>query len=256
MALLAVSLPGCIEVATVLTLEGDGSGTITEEILLSDKLREQVEKESAAGAPNPLKRIMDEKRHEERAPTFGEGVKFVKTEQIEKHGAKGVRVTYAFEDINHVKFRPGGAIEELKAGVPGEEETKVKTKSRPVTFKFADKKLTLNFPKDPRPRKPRPGKERAANPQEETVMKETLRGVKTSAKLVIEPGIAGTDASHVDGNTIVLRDLDFGKIVGDPGGIKALLKMDRGGRAEMEKHLKGLDGVTVEFKDTVEVTLK
>lgn len=83
-----------------------------------------------------------------------------------------------------------------------------------------------------------------------------FRGMKISNKLVIAPGIKKTNASHREGNTITLMEMDFDKLMQNPDGMNALKKIDLKDRAAAQKQLEGLKGVKVETKKEVTVTVK
>ena len=83
-----------------------------------------------------------------------------------------------------------------------------------------------------------------------------MKDMKMSLKVVIESGIAETDASFKDGNTITLTEMDMNKLLANPDAMKKLQNLNPQDPAEMQENLKGMDGVKVETKDKVTVKLK
>jgi hypothetical protein len=77
-----------------------------------------------------------------------------------------------------------------------------------------------------------------------------------SAKLVVADGIETTNATHREGDTIILMEMVFAEIVKNPAGLQALQKMEDAKRADMQKALANVPGVKVETKEKVEVTVK
>jgi hypothetical protein len=75
-------------------------------------------------------------------------------------------------------------------------------------------------------------------------------------KVVIEPGIAETTATHVTGNTITLMEMDMGKVMKNPDAFKKLKGMDQNDQDKAIEALKGFDGVKVEVKKEVTVKVK
>ena len=256
-----MGMSGCLQVESVISLRKDGSGTITEEIVMGAQMVQMMESGlGGAGAQNPFAELLDEDQYKKKAAGYGQGVTFSKVEKIERNGGKGARVTYRFKDINTVRFSPGSAMQDFQQGMPGAEADPAGPAGpadQPVTFKFKGNKLTMHFPEMPeRQGEEKPAPEIPAEPQAEAMMIQMFKDMKVGARLVVEPGIEKTNATHVEGNTITLMEMNFGEIVSNPDGIKALQKMDQPGREELKKNLKGLKGVKLELEETVEVSLK
>lgn len=87
------------------------------------------------------------------------------------------------------------------------------------------------------------------------MMKQMCGDMKMSLKLAVEPGIGETNATHREGNTITLMEMNMGKIVENPDAMKKLGKMDpkQDPTVAMEA-LKGIDGIKVEAQKEVTVT--
>ena len=247
-----LGLSGCLEVDQILTLNKDGSGTIVEETVLGAQMVAMMEMGAAqgAGGPDPMAKLYDEEQYKNKADAYGEGVEFVKLEKVQRNGGKGVKAHYKFADINTVVFEPGSGMDQMGDMAPGE----TKVDSQPLKFKYADGKLTITFPDPPEDEDAElPGD--VANP-EMAQMAAMFKDMRIGAKLVVAPGIAETNASNVEGDTITLMDVNFGKILENPDGMKVLQKLDMKDRKKMEAALKDVKGVKIETKKTVEVKLK
>jgi len=255
---LAFLLPSCVEHETEITLNKDGSGTITEEAIFSAQMVGMLEMAAAQGGGrnNPLAEMRDEAKAKEKAKAFGEGVTFVKAEEIKNDkGGKGVRVTYKFTDINTVSFNPSDSMSNLAPQGPG---IKVEKDDSKVTFKYEDEVLTLNFPQ--------PGADEeipdvAGAPDElpaamEAQMKEMLKGMKMSAKLTVADGIAETDATYHEGDTITLLEMDMDEIFKNPGGFAALSKLEDKDPDKAAAALKKIKGAKAETQETVTVKVQ
>ena len=251
-----LGLSGCLEVDQILTLEKDGSGTIVEETVIGAQMVAMMEMGAAqgGGGPNPMAKMYDEEQYKKKAGSYGEGVEFVKLEKVERNGGKGVKAHYKFADINTVVFEPGSGMDQMGDMAPPGAAPKEKPESEPLKFKYADGKLTITFP-DPPEGEEAEVPEGAGNP-EMAQMAAMFKDMRMGAKLVVAPGIAKTNASNVEGNTIILMDVDFGKILENPDGMKVLQKLDMKDRKKMEAALKDVKGVKMETKKTVEVTVK
>jgi hypothetical protein len=272
-ALAAFVLPGCLQQHSTITLNKDGSGTIVEETTFGAQMAAMMgalgglggEEGGAPAQPDPLKELADEGKAKERAASLGEGVAVDKIEPIDVEGRKGVRVTYKFADINKVKYT--SAMEnmggEMAENVPLPEGTE-KPVAKPMLFKYADGALTITNPDDAQPAdgdKPAEGDATqedapdAEAAQAEAMAKAMLSDMKMSMKIVVPGGIAETNATHVDGGTITLMDIDFGKVLGTPG---LFTKMQQGEKnpAAVAKALKEVKGVKVEEKKEITVKVK
>lgn len=258
--LAAGSLSSCFQSETIIRLNKDGSGTLTEETGFGAKAIEMLAQLAAFGgdaAKDPLAEMVSEDKAKARAATLGEGVTFEKVEPTAKDGGKGAKVTYRFADINKLKISPDEAAKSSIPQMPGQ-PAPATPKSEPVTFGYEGGKLSIKVPQPKNDEVPAgeapPVQEIGA--EEEKQMKELFAGMRVSVKVVIEQGISATNASYVDDNTITLVDMDFGKMMEKPGTIQKMASMGRGNPEKAMEEMKKLDGVKVETKPDVEVTLK
>ena len=261
--MMALALTSCIEHHVVILLNKDGSGTITEETTFGGQAVAMMEQMAAMGgedAGDPLADMADEAKAKEKAAGMGEGVTVEKVEKIDKDGRKGGRVVYAFKDINTVKFQFGDAVSDLGDGMkpPGAEGDDA-PKEEPMTFIYKDNVLTLA--------NPNAGEDAAEDTEtdeadeemdEQSLMmaKQMMGDMKMSLKLEIPGGIAETNASHVDGNTVTFMEMEMGKLLEDPEKFKAFSKAKPETPAAMQEALKGIEGVKIETNEKVTVTLK
>jgi hypothetical protein len=113
-----ISLTGCITFLTDIKVRGDGSGTMVQTITLNpEQIKEAMQgiakqmgaemtesKETSKNdSPKPAKNeLFKEEDLKNKALDMGRGVTFVSAEKIDTKKAAGVRVTYAFKDINQL----------------------------------------------------------------------------------------------------------------------------------------------------------
>ena len=99
-ALILLCLPSCLEVEQLITLKKDGSGTISEEIVMGAPIVAMLEGLPAgAGAENPFADLYDPEKYKAKASDFGKGVAYSRLETIERDGGKGVKAIYTFEEL-------------------------------------------------------------------------------------------------------------------------------------------------------------
>ncbi|BDS08609.1 hypothetical protein NT6N_36490 [Oceaniferula spumae] len=254
-------LTSCFQVDNTITVNKDGSGTIVEETIFGEQMQMMLEMAKAQGGAaqaNPMDKMMDKTKAEARAKQMGEGVELVGIEKINNGGKLGVRTTYKFTDINKVKYSTAGALDmgDLPGAAAGAAK---KADDAGVTFKLADGKLSIiqKAPKAEDAEKVEGDAEPAPagdiDPQQLAMMQGVMKDMRITMKVKIAPGIAKTDASHVDGDTITLGDIKMDKILANPEKLKAL----QGGDFDKTKEaMKGVDGVKFEGKEIVEVEMK
>ena len=242
-------MSGCLEIDQVINLKEDGSGTITEELVMGPTVVKMLEDLPAgADADNPIADIYDVGKYRKLAANYGEGVKFSRMEKIERLGGKGVKVTYLFEDINRVKFVPGSTLNNLN------EDERHELKDEPLSFEYAGGVLTVKVPNLAKGEGAGEGEVgKVADAAMEAMMARMIKGMKLSARLIVEPGIQESDASYLDGKTITFLNLNFDQILQNPNGLKALNILDGATRAELKEALKGVKGAKIETREKIRV---
>jgi len=260
----ALSLTSCFQSETVIHVKKDGSGTLVEETTFGEQMKAMMAQMASIGggadgkAPaDPMADMFSEEKMKAKAPKLGDGVSLDKVEKIP--GKDGYRVTYKFADINKLKLNESDFSDNMKP--PGAEEGK---KEEPVTFTYAGGKLGIHMPKPeakPKDDKDKDKEEEAAeedgkeDPQE-AAMKQVMADMKISIKVVADGGIDKTDATYNSGDTVTLMEIDFGKIVKNPDAMKKMKAAKPESPEDFEKALKGIDGIKMETKGDISVTLK
>ena len=261
----AMILSSCFQFETEITVNKDGSGTIVEEMVLGAQMVQAMEIAAAQGAgadQNPLADLKDEAKAKQKAASYGEGVSLVKIEDVNKDGGKGVRVTYKFADINKVSFNPSGAVAQMVDLDESTSEALAQAKDANATFKLVDGKLTITLPD---------GEDEGDLPEDTdndlpddfdpndpqmAMMMEMFKGMKMGAKVTVKPGIAETNATHRNGDTITLFEVNFDQLLKNPAGMKSLQKINMRDRAKAAEALANVDGATAETKKEVTIAIK
>jgi hypothetical protein len=270
-AALAMSLTGCITFLTEIKVRGDGSGTMVQTMTMnpeqmkatlegiakqmgatSGESKEDPKKEqekSSAGSPFKAEDLKG------KAADLGEGVTFVSVEEIDTKTAAGVRVTYAFKDINKlaVNPKPQAALGAAPAGASSEDALKFMFSRKPE----GNAVLKIVFPK-PKPEaakeKETPQQQAPASPeaaaQQAELVKQMFKGLHMGMAVEVEGKIVRTNSPYVDGSKVTLMDIDFDPLFSDEAKLKALNEKMEGAvgddRRTMEalKELKGIKIIT------------
>lgn len=248
----AISLFGlssCFQIESTINVKKDGSGTVTEEMILGEQMKMMLLQAGGAGGQDPMAKMLDKAKAEVRAKTMGEGVELVRVEKIEGNGKLGVRTTFKFADINQLKYSANGAMDMGGAPDAGAQ----KADDTGLRFKLVDGTLNViqkapqGGAKGDKPEQPE------MDPQQLAMMQGMMKDMRVTTKIKIEPGIKKTNATYVNGDTIVLSDIQMGKLLADPSKLNAL---QGGDFDEVKKALKGVDGIKFEDKESVSVEMK
>jgi hypothetical protein len=214
--------------------------------------------------------LFGEDMAQKRAEKFGKGVSVVKVEKINQEGKTGSRVTYRFTDINAVSLDLSDGSSSLKAMAPqmAEAADEKGAEIKPIRFHYKEGMLTIDNPQPPKEAvdaakgaakeaiEKEPAQAGAEAAQMQAMAMQMMKDMKMSAKVVIESGIAETNASHHAGNVITLMEMDMGKLMANPDVMKQLQGFDMKNPEELQKKLKTIDGVKVEEREKVSVKSK
>jgi hypothetical protein len=274
LVLAAVSgLTGCMRDSSVITVNKDGSGTIEETLLLSAAAKQGMEgmvnqigevmagalggsntTDSGTNAVKATKEFFERASFEKRAASLGPGVTLTGFEKAsDADGFAGVKATYSFTDVRKLGYTSNKNLGDSAGG-----DEKEKGKDIPVTFGLKDGTLTITHPK---PKKAEPPADPEAKKAAEemaaaggAMMAAMLRDTKVRLVVRLNGGIASTDASHVQGDTITLTEVDLNEVLKDPKGMKQFGML--GDQPPNPEDLKGVKGVTMETKDVVTARFK
>jgi hypothetical protein len=267
-AVAAASLTGCITFLTEIRLKGDGSGTMVQTMTINpEQMKESVKgiaeqmggttTESKDDSSKTSSKASEEGPFKEgdfkgKAADLGQGVTYVSVEKIETKTAAGVRVTYAFKDINQlaVNPKPAAAMGMEGAGVSSQDALK---------FRFNRKQngnavLTVVFASP----KPETVKEPAVTPpspvspeesaQQKDMIKQMFKGLHIGMTVNLEGQIIKTNSPYAEGSKVTLMDIDFDPLLSDEEGLKALnarMETAKGDDRKMMGALKGIKGLKI-----------
>lgn len=278
-AAVSISLTGCITFLTQINVKGDGSGTMVQTMTMNpEQIKESMEgiakqmgaatteskedtknKPSKASGKGPFK----ESDLKDKVADLGPGVTFVSAEEIDTKTAAGVRVTYAFKDINQLAInpKPAAAMGTTGAGASSEDALKFRFTRMPT----GNAVLTVVLP----PPKPDAAKEQPATPQAAvspgepaqnmSMMMQMFKGLHMGMAITVEGKVVKTNSPYVEGSKVTLMDIDFDPLLSDEKGFKALSeKMEKamGDDRKTMEVLKGIKGlkITTEREISIEFT--
>jgi len=265
-AVCAVLSAGCFTSDSVIVVQPDGSGTVSNTILLKSATMELLKnfqpsleagKEKSDGAA-PSKELFSEAKMREVTAHMGEGVTFQSMQPLKKDGWEGVKVTYAFKDISKLKYNMRS------------ESTMAMTESSPelMTFRFAPAaaaapaKLTIVMPLDkalkertktsgPMPKMDDSAMSKAMLEQ----FKSMFEGLKASVAVEVAGPIVKTNADYVSGSKVTLLAIDFNQMMASGADFEMFGAISDGTMplAEAREKLKATKGLSMQLQPEVNV---
>ena len=260
----AASLTGCITFLTQINVRGDGSGTMVQTITMNpEQMKESMEgvakqmganttesKEDTKNKPatGPAEGPLKESEFKDKAVDLGTGVTFVSAEKIDTKTASGVRVTYAFKDINllAVNPKPAAAMGTEGSGASSQDALKFRFKR----MQNGNAVLTIVMP----PPKPEAPKEQTATPQPAAspgepdqdmsmMIMQMFKGLHMGMAVNVEGKVVKTNSPYVEGSKVTLMDIDFDPLLSDEKGFKALSKKLETATGDDRKTMEALKGI-------------
>ncbi len=246
-ALSLLGLCSCFQVESTITVNKDGSGTIVEKMILGQQMKSMMAMAPAQKGKDPMAQMLSAAKAEARAKKMGEGVELVSVEKIDANGQLGVKTTFKFSDVNKLDYAANSAM----GNAPTNQKKKVDDDSG-MAFHLSDGKLTITL-KEPEAKNVKKVADKKPDPQMLAAMQEAMRDMRVTTRIKIASGIAKTDATYVEGDTITIMDMPVGKIVSDPEKFKVMMTGDFN---KTKKALKNVEGVKFEQKDAISIEMK
>jgi hypothetical protein len=265
-AVCAVLSAGCFTSDSVIVVQSDGSGTVTNTILLKSATMELLKnfqpsveagKEKSEGAA-PAKDLFSEAKMREATAHMGEGVTFQSMQPLKKDGWEGVKATYAFKDISKLKYNMRS------------ESSVAATESSPelLTFRFAPAaaaapaKLTIVMPIDKalkeRSKTSGPMPKMDDSPMNKAMLeqfKAMFDGLKASVAVEVGGPIVKTNADYVSGSKVTLLAIDFNQMMASGADFEMFGAISDGTMplAEAREKLKATKGLSMQLQPEVNV---
>ena len=95
-----------------------------------------------------------------------------------------------------------------------------------------------------------------SNPEMMDMMRQLYQDMHLRIAVEVDGRITETNASYVDGSTVTLMDVDFGKILQDEEKFKELLQANPRTIEEMKELVKDNPGIKVEIEDSIRIDFR
>lgn len=245
-ATLALLTTSCMEQHVTLSINKDGSGTITETRYFGDDMFAQMARAEAQGK-EPLDELIGQIKQRLTAmpPTMGEGVSLTEVRQLKENGRIGMVSVYEFKDINKLKYDPAQSLGNGPAMDP----------KAPLDIHYEDGVLTINN-KNEKPVKDKQDANGNISEKELMLMKEIMTDLRISLTLEFPGGIAETNAKYRDGDQFTMMDVNFGELAKQEDKLTEFIAAKPASMADAMAMLKDLEGAKIQSAEEITVTLK
>ncbi|MGB7219445.1 MAG: hypothetical protein WBD07_11620 [Vicinamibacterales bacterium] len=251
-ALLACS--GCFQISTLVTVNGDGSGTINQRVLFTSAALAQIRQFAAlaGGVPQNFEPV-SEQQARDAADTMGPGVTYVSSTPIDTPEGQGRNTTYAFIDINQLRLdaqppSPGG----LMGGAQG---LGAATRATFSLTREPDGLATLRIvaPQLSLPGGRRIGPAGNVSPDQVAMVRPLLAGARLA--MAVEPAgsLVRTSSPWVESQRVSIIDIEFDQFLNDD-----TLRRLQGARTvgEATAALKESPGVKINFDPEITIEFR
>jgi hypothetical protein len=218
LVLVATLSAGCFQMATVVKINGDASGTIEQRLVFSPAAMAQLKQFAALGGSNgkPFDPISEEQART-GAARLGPGATYVSSAAIDDGAGQGRATVYAFTDVNQLRVNQHpGAPDGVSIRAQG-----MDSDGQAVTFRLAKQPngnalLTIAVPHPAFPSGGMAGGGTTTPSAEQIAM---LRQMFAGARMTIavEPGgtLVRTSSPFVEGHRVTLVDVNLDQMLKD-----------------------------------------
>jgi hypothetical protein len=254
-------LGGCFGSSWIITLRSDGSGTIEMEYRIDKEIIQMMQSMGGEGGEIPAgnEDFVDEEELEGIAASLGEGVRFVSVApKPDSDTSYGYTAVFEFDDINTLTVNP-------MAAAPGGGENEDDVTETPFRFRFtpgrtAELVVLIDQDEDTEEMAEDEAEmEMEAEGQDDETMTEMMKPYFESMSFLVQVNIDGeiheTNAHFRDGNSIILMDLDMGKIIDNDELFKQVMNSDDVSDEEMAARLEEA-GIRIESEEEVTVRFR
>jgi hypothetical protein len=260
-------ISGCFQVETVIRVNRDGSGTVSETMMLSKKMLSQMNAmmeafpQEGGAKPQPFE-LFEPDKLKARAKEMGDGVTYLSGKKADSADFSGYTATYAFLDINALRLNQQGDSSSSAPG-PGN------APSLPVIFHFTKgnpSTLVIEQPMEKASEKGSGESSKGAgqnnpadSPGSDNEAKELIEmfmGMKMVLALDIDGEILESNATHRNGSRITIVEMDlatFGKSIPE---LEKLKELNLNSMEEAKELIKGIPGMKIDMNRSLKVVFR
>jgi len=237
--LVAIGLDGCIRVSTLVSVNPDGSGRLTERVAMNTSYMSIMGGSAKGDEKKKGVSLPDRDAFRKSAEAMGEGVTPVSVRAFTDGSYEGYEAVYAFRNISTIQV--SGAMNER----PGMDSTLMVNRSPSlkdqVRFRFTKGKpstLVIILPEEkvlltPAKKGDEPVKQSSPEQQKLSlaIIRELFKGTRMTLAVDVQGDIVKTDAECREGSRLILADIDFDQLLLEENQDETLLNLAGYGRS-------------------------
>lgn len=253
-----VLVTGCLQVETTLHVRKDGSGTISEQVMMSKvfvNMMEEFAQSFQDSASSEEFTLFKEDDIVSDAKSYGENVSYVSHELISNESWEGYKAVYSFTDVSKIMLRPD-PDSKVDVGVDVDESQMEKDF---FSFSFAGgetAELIINRPEfEPDTGMTDEAEEIAEenNDQAGEQFLKMMEGMSIKVAVEVEGAILNTNAGYVSGSEITLLQMDFEEMMKDKENFKEFSRKKPKSIEEMKEFVEKFPGMKLETGNPVTI---
>ena len=217
---------GCLQSATLIKVNPDGSGTVEERLLMTKAAIAQLSQLTAMGGDKakPFDPFKEEDARK-AAADLGPDVTFVSSTPIKTDAAEGRAIVYAFPDIRKLKVNQAPSAGSMKIG--GQTDTRPEKSGERLRFDFARTPadtalLTIMMPPFKTQADSMAAATGANSPAQLALVKQLFAGMRIVVAVQPAGRIIKSSSPYVDGQTVTLLDLPVDRLLENESALTAL----------------------------------
>jgi hypothetical protein len=258
--LMALILAGCFQVKTTVQVKKDGSGTLTQKVLMSTEFMQSMQQMAQSFDANDEKDdiFFDEEELKAEASQYGDMVRFVSARKLEEGSMSGYEAVYEFDNIEKLTISESPE-EKLMGQEPGEIINFQFSKGNPA-------RLNIIMPNDELREDEEFNEDDVIaedyedsteiTEKEREMLQQMYKNMKVEMEIVFDGKIVNTNSSFQSGNKICLLQMDFEKLMEDPQTLKYLAAHKEQDPAAIKSTMANIPGVKVETAPEIFVEFK
>jgi len=256
--LLPFLLAGCLQVETNVLVNKDGTGTITEKVLMSKSFVNMMREFSQSfqdSASTEEFTLFNEDEIKSDAQAYGENIKYVSHEFINDDNWEGYSAVFSFDDVTKIKLSPDP---DNKVEIGMAEETPEEEDYYFFRFVKGDTpELIIDRPEielNPESENEIDTGDEEQNAEESgDEYLQLMEGMKINISVEVEGMIINTNANYVDNSKITLLHMDLGEMMKNKDEFKRFKNKGPKNIDEMKEFLEKFPGMKLEIQKPVTI---
>lgn len=259
--ILPLLIAGCLQVETNVKVNKDGSGTITEKVLMSktfvNMMKEFAQSFQDSASTGEFS-LFSEDEIKNNAKGYGENIKYVSHEFINDDKWEGYNAIFSFDDVTKIKLSPDP---DSKVEIGMAEEAPEEADYYFFRFVKGDTpELIIDRPEI----KLNPESENKTETSDEEQDAEEdsneylklMEGMKINISVEVEGKILNTNANYVDNSRVTLMHMDLGEMMKNKDEFKKFKNKEPKNIDEMKEFLEKFPGMKLEIQKPVTIKFR